>query len=104
MRLTNTTIETVAPSGAGSAGATTGTGKDARAAAATASSTDSVKLSSASQLINLAKAAAPDRSAKLANIAALVKSGQYSTDTTSVSHAVLRDICNDSCRAIRSRS
>jgi len=89
MRLTNTSIETLAPSGAGTPGSVASTGKDSRAAAATANSADSVKLSSASQLINLAKAAAPDRSAKLASIAALVKSGQYSTDTTSVSHAVV---------------
>jgi anti-sigma28 factor (negative regulator of flagellin synthesis) len=49
-----------------------------------------VSLSSASQLLSLAKAGASDRSSKVANIAALVRSGQYSADTTSVSHAVVQ--------------
>jgi anti-sigma28 factor (negative regulator of flagellin synthesis) len=89
MKLTNTSIETLAPSGAGASSAINKAGKDSRAAAASAANSDSVKLSSASQLLNLAKASAPDRSAKLASIAALVRTGQYSTDTTSVSHAVV---------------
>jgi anti-sigma28 factor (negative regulator of flagellin synthesis) len=50
-----------------------------------------VNLSSAGQLVSLAKAsAAPANAAKLANIAALVRSGQYQTDTNSVSQAVVQ--------------
>ena len=51
-----------------------------------------MNLSSASQLLSLAKAAGagPDRSAKVSNVAAAVRSGQYSSDIASVSHAVVQ--------------
>jgi anti-sigma28 factor (negative regulator of flagellin synthesis) len=90
MKITNTSIETLAPGGAGGAGAISG-GSDSRAAASKPSNSDSVSLSSASQLVNLAKASgsSPDRAAKLASVAALVRSGQYSADNASVSHAVV---------------
>ena len=90
MKLTNTSIETVSPSQAGTTAGVSGVAaNDSRVASAQSGSSDSVSLSSASQLLSLAKAGASDRSSKLANIAALVRSGQYSTDTTSVSHAVV---------------
>lgn len=93
MKLTNTSIETLAPSSAGGAAGTGSVGSvggNSRSSSAKAASSDSVSLSSASQLVNLAKASAvPDRASKLANVAALVRSGQYSADTASVSHAVV---------------
>jgi len=92
MKLTNTSIETVAP---GQAGGTSGLGgvgnNDSHIAANKTGSSDSVNLSSASQLLNLAKASATsDRSAKVASVTALVRSGQYSTDDASISHAVVQ--------------
>ncbi len=92
MKLTNTSIETVSPSQTGGASGVSGVaGNDSRTASSSKTSTsDSVSLSSASQLLSLAKAGASDRSSKVANIAALVRSGQYSADTTSVSHAVVQ--------------
>ena len=94
MRLTSTSIETLAPgsaAGAGNADGIGGVGKsDSRATSRTANS-DSVNLSNAAALVNLAKAsAAPDRSSKVASVAALVRSGQYSFDTASVSQAVVQ--------------
>jgi anti-sigma28 factor (negative regulator of flagellin synthesis) len=92
VKLTNTSFETLAPGSAGSAAAASGVaGSNSRAAAAAkAGSSDSVNLSSASQLLGLAKAgASPDRSAKVSSVAALVRSGQYSADTAAVSHAVV---------------
>ena len=89
MKITNSSIETLAP---GSAAAACGVGAHpSRTAANKNGNADSVNLSSASQLVNLAKAtnAAPERTTKLANLAALVRSGQYSADTASVSHAVV---------------
>lgn len=92
MKLTNTSIETVSPSHAGGAAGVAGVaGNDSRSSGASKSAgSDSVQLSGASQLLSLAKASASDRSAKVANVAALVRSGQYSTDTASVSHAVVQ--------------
>ena len=90
MKLTNTSIETVSPSHAGTTAGVSGVNaNDSRVASSKSGSSDSVSLSSASQLLSLAKAGASDRSSKVANIAALVRSGQYSADTTSVSHAVV---------------
>lgn len=91
MKLTNTSIETVAPGSAGSAASVNGVGgSNSRSGAGKAGSSDSVNLSSASQLLSLAKAnAAPDRSAKVSSVAALVRSGQYSADSASVSKAVV---------------
>jgi anti-sigma28 factor (negative regulator of flagellin synthesis) len=90
MKLTNTSIETLSPGGAGGTGAIAdGAGKDSRAAAASAAGSDSVKLSNTSQLVNLAKASAPDRAAKVASVAALLQAGQYSTDNASVSQALV---------------
>lgn len=92
MKLTNTSIETVSPSYAGgTSGVSEVAGNDSRTGSSSkAGNADSVSLSSASQLLNLAKSTASDRSVKVASIAALVKSGQYSADTTSVSHAVVQ--------------
>jgi anti-sigma28 factor (negative regulator of flagellin synthesis) len=94
MKLTNTSIETLgsgSTTGTGGAGAVDGVaGGNSRAAAAKVGGSDSVSLSSASQLVNLAKAsAAPDRAAQVASVASLVRSGQYSTDNASLSHAVV---------------
>ena len=92
MKLTNTSIETLGPGSAGSAAAASGVaGSSSRtAASAKAGSSDSVNLSSASQLLNLAKAGGTtDRSAKVSSVAALVRSGQYTADTAAVSHAVV---------------
>ncbi len=90
MKLTNTSIETLSTGHSGSTTSVTGTGGSNSGATKTTSS-DSVNLSNASQqLLSLAKASAPDRSAKLASVASLVRSGQYSTDTASVSHAVVQ--------------
>ncbi len=86
MKITNTSIETLATGGAAAAG---GVGASLQASAAAKSRNDSVNLSSASQLLNLAKTSATDRSAKLASVSSLLRSGQYSTDTASVSHAVV---------------
>jgi hypothetical protein len=92
MKLTNTSIETIAPSQTGgSVGVSGAGGGGSRAAAPQGGSSDSVNLSSASQLLSLAKAgASSDRSAKVVSVAALVRSGQYSADTASVSHAVVQ--------------
>ena len=91
MKLTNTSIETVSPSHAGGASGVSGaTGNDSRVTSSKTGDSDSVSLSGASQLLSLAKAGASDRSSKVANIAALVRSGEYSADTTSVSHAVVQ--------------
>ncbi len=87
MKITNTSIETLAPAGAGAAN---GVQANQQGTAARTSKTDSVNLSSASQLLSLAKAAAPDRSAKVSSVAAAVRSGQYSSDNASVSHAVVQ--------------
>jgi len=88
MKITNTSIETLAPAGSGAA---SGVQANQQGTAAKASQTDSVNLSSASQLLNLAKAAAaPDRSAKVSSVAAAVRSGQYSSDIASVSAAVVQ--------------
>jgi anti-sigma28 factor (negative regulator of flagellin synthesis) len=88
MKITNTSIETLAPA---STGAANGVQATQQGTAAKTSKTDSVNVSSASQLLSLAKAAAaPDRSAKVSNVAAAVRSGQYSSDIASVSHAVVQ--------------
>jgi anti-sigma28 factor (negative regulator of flagellin synthesis) len=90
MKLTNTSIETIGPGGAAGAGAASGAGSNGSGtAAAKAANSDTVNLSSASQLLSLAKTSASDRTSKLANVAALLRSGQYSTDTASVSRAVV---------------
>ncbi len=86
MKITNTSIQTLATGGATASGVEAA---QQQAAAAKAKS-DSVNVSTASQLLNLAKAsAAPDRSAKVASVAAVVRSGQYSADTASVSTALV---------------
>jgi anti-sigma28 factor (negative regulator of flagellin synthesis) len=93
MRLTSTSIETLAPGSAAGAGNADGIGSVGRSdSRATSNSTnsDSVNLSSAAALVNLAKSAAPDRSSKVASVAALVRSGQYSSDAASVSQAVVQ--------------
>jgi hypothetical protein len=90
MKITNTSIETLAPAGAGAAN---GVQANQQGTAAKTSKTDSVSLSFASQLVSLAKAAAaaaPDRSAMLASLAAAVRTGQYSSDIASVSAAVVQ--------------
>jgi anti-sigma28 factor (negative regulator of flagellin synthesis) len=91
MKLTNTNIETISPSSAGGAAGISGVGgSSSRVAGTTSGGSDSVNLSSASQLLSLAKASASsDRSAKVSSVAALVRSGQYSTDNASVSQAVV---------------
>jgi anti-sigma28 factor (negative regulator of flagellin synthesis) len=86
MKITNTSIETLST---GSAAAASGVGSSQQAAASAKSKNDSVSLSSASALLNLAKSSATDRSAKVASVASLLRSGQYSADTASVSHAVV---------------
>jgi anti-sigma28 factor (negative regulator of flagellin synthesis) len=87
MKITNTSIETLPSSGAGAAN---GVQSAQQGSAAKTAQTDSVNVSSASQLLSLAKAsAAPERSAKVSNVAAAVRSGQYSNDIASVSHAVV---------------
>lgn len=86
MKITNTSIETLATGGAAAAG---GVGASQHTSAAAQSKNDSVNVSSASALLNLAKSSATDRSAKLASVASLIRSGQYSTDNASVSHAVV---------------
>jgi anti-sigma28 factor (negative regulator of flagellin synthesis) len=85
MKITNTSIETLATGGAAAAGGVSAS----QQAAAAKSKNDSVNVSSASALLNLAKASAADRSAKLASVASLVRNGQYSTDNASLSHAVV---------------
>ena len=91
MKITNSSIETLGNqviTGSNGASAANGAGESTTRSAAQA---DSVNLSSAGQLVTLAKAsAAPANAAKLANVAALVRSGQYQTDTNSVSRAVVR--------------
>jgi anti-sigma28 factor (negative regulator of flagellin synthesis) len=79
MKITNTSIETLATGGAAAAGGVSAS----QQAAAAKSKNDSVNVSSASALLNLAKASAADRSAKLASVASLVRNGQYSTDNAS---------------------
>jgi anti-sigma28 factor (negative regulator of flagellin synthesis) len=87
MKITNTSIETLAPTGAGAAN---GVPLTSRGTAAKAGTTDTVNVSSASELLSLAKAsAAPERTAKVSNVAAAVRTGQYSADIASVSHAVI---------------
>jgi anti-sigma28 factor (negative regulator of flagellin synthesis) len=87
MKITNTSIETLPPGGASAA---SGAQAAQQGTAAKAGKTDSVNVSVASQLLSLAKAsAAPDRSAKLSNVAAAIRTGQYSADIASVSHAVV---------------
>jgi anti-sigma28 factor (negative regulator of flagellin synthesis) len=89
MKITNTSIETLAPAGTAAA---SGVQAAQQGTATKTSKTDSVNVSSASQLLSLAKAAAvsPERSAKVSNVAAAVRSGQYSSDNASVSHAVVQ--------------
>ena len=87
MKITNTSIETLAPTGTGAAN---GVQANQQGNSAKTAKTDSVNVSSASLLLNLAKAsAAPDRSAMVSNVAAAVRSGQYSSDIASVSHALV---------------
>lgn len=87
MKITNTSIETLPSS---SAGAASGVQAAQQAGSARSYKTDSVNVSSASQLLNLAKAsAAPDRSAKVSSVAAALRSGQYSSDIASVSQALV---------------
>jgi anti-sigma28 factor (negative regulator of flagellin synthesis) len=92
MKLTNTNIETISPGNVGGAAGTNGVGgSSSRVSGALAGDSDSVNLSSASQLLSLAKASASsDRSAKVSSVAALVRSGQYSADSASVSQAVVQ--------------
>jgi len=95
MKITNSSIETLGNQsilGSTGASAANGAGESTtRFAARPAAQADSVNLSSAGQLVSLAKAsAAPANAAKLASVAALVRSGQYQTDTNSVSHAVVQ--------------
>ena len=88
MKITNSSIETLAPAGTGAA---SGIQANQQGTAAKTAKTDSVNLSSASQLLSLAKAAAaPDRSSKVSSVAAAVRSGQYSSDIASVSAAVVQ--------------
>jgi len=90
MKLTNTSIETLSTGHTGGSAVVTGAGEGESRSAKTTSS-DSVNLSSASQqLLSLAKASASDRAVKLASVASLVRSGQYSADTASVSRAVVQ--------------
>jgi hypothetical protein len=87
MKITNTSIETLPSSGAGAA---SGVQATQQGISANNSKTDSVNVSSASLLLNLAKAsAAPDRSAKVSSVSAAVRSGQYSSDLASVSQALV---------------
>jgi anti-sigma28 factor (negative regulator of flagellin synthesis) len=87
MKITNTSIETLPSSGAGAASGVQATQQGNSASNA---KTDSVNVSNASQLLNLAKAsAAPERSARVSSVAAAVRSGQYSSDIGSVSQALV---------------
>jgi anti-sigma28 factor (negative regulator of flagellin synthesis) len=87
MKITNTSIETLPAAGAGAA---SGVQASQQGGASKTAKTDSVNVSSASQLLNLAKAsAAPERSAKVASVAAAVRSGQYSSDIAGVSQAIV---------------
>jgi anti-sigma28 factor (negative regulator of flagellin synthesis) len=89
MKITNTSIETLAPAGTGAASGVSASGQGTSAKAA---KTDSVNVSSASQLLSLAKASAtPERSAKVSSVAAALRTGQYSSDIDSVSHAVVQE-------------
>ena len=87
MKITNTSIETLPSAGAGAA---SGLEANHQGTAAKTAKTDSVNVSSASQLLSLAKAsAAPQRAAQVSNVAAAVRSGQYSSDAASVSQALV---------------
>jgi anti-sigma28 factor (negative regulator of flagellin synthesis) len=86
MKITNTSIETVSPGGSG---AVSGVQSSQAGASAKSGKADSVNLSNATQLVNLAKTASAERNTKVSNVAALVRSGQYSADTASVSQAVV---------------
>jgi anti-sigma28 factor (negative regulator of flagellin synthesis) len=88
MKITNTNIQTVT-TGVGGTGASGGTDAN-QSTAGPGAKGDSVKLSNASELVSLAKSAAlASRDAKLSNISAMVRSGQYNADTASVSRAVV---------------
>jgi anti-sigma28 factor (negative regulator of flagellin synthesis) len=95
MKITNASIETLSPGGAAGAGQTAALdgvgGQNSRTTTARTAYSDTVSLSSAGQLVNLAKASAStDRTDELASVAALVRSGQYSADTASVSRALVQ--------------
>jgi anti-sigma28 factor (negative regulator of flagellin synthesis) len=85
MRIGNGSIDSL---GSGNVGSVGGAGSDSRAAASNAKS-DSVNLSSAANLVALAKAGAASRQSKVESLSAQVKSGAYQADNAQVSHAVV---------------
>jgi anti-sigma28 factor (negative regulator of flagellin synthesis) len=89
MRIGNSSLDSLIGSGPG---AVNGTGNESPAVSRTSDGTgaDSVRLSSASSLVGRAKASdAATDPAKLASLAAQLRSGQYQADTAQVSHAVV---------------
>jgi anti-sigma28 factor (negative regulator of flagellin synthesis) len=76
--------------GGGSVGSVGGANSDSRSSATGASpKSDSVSLSNAANLIELAKAGAASRQSKVQSLGAEIKSGKYQADNAQISHAVV---------------
>ena len=91
MRIGNSSLDNLI---GGGPAAVNGAGTESPAVTRTSdgSASDSVRLSSASTLIGLAKVGnTATNPAKLASLAAQLRSGQYQADTAQVSHAVVDD-------------
>jgi anti-sigma28 factor (negative regulator of flagellin synthesis) len=90
MRIGNSSIDSLGSKGAGSVG---GVPADSHSAAETQGSalSDTVSLSSASNLVSLAKVStSPVQQAKIQSLAAQLLAGQYQADTAQVSQAVVQ--------------
>lgn len=76
--------------GGGSVGSVGGANSDTRSSGAGASpKSDSVSLSNAANLIELAKAGAASRQSKVQSLSADIKSGKYQADNAQTSHAMV---------------
>jgi anti-sigma28 factor (negative regulator of flagellin synthesis) len=87
MRIGNNGVDQL---GTSSTGAVNGASPDSRTSSAGSQKSDSVNLSNAQNLIALAKAGAVSRQVKVDQIGSQVRSGQYQTDSTEVSQAVVQ--------------
>jgi anti-sigma28 factor (negative regulator of flagellin synthesis) len=88
MRIGSSNIEQTGSSGVGSVG---GAPTDSRSSGASGSKSDSVNLTSFSNLIALAKASPVSQLSKIQALSAEIKSGTYQPDTVEVGRAVVAD-------------
>jgi anti-sigma28 factor (negative regulator of flagellin synthesis) len=87
MRVASNNVEQL---GSGAPRAVGATASDAKTVSTGSSTSDSVRLSSAANLVALAKSASAARQSKIQDLGNQVRSGAYQTDNTQLSQAVVQ--------------